>query len=707
MAVIYNEKNRIFALQGKHSEYLFCLHSNGLLKHLYWGEKTNAIDDFEEGWTITLSAHDVAPDIVPEEYSPLGGLRFKETSLKAEFSDGTRDVKPVYDGHDISGETLKINLKDEHYPLKVDLSYRLYEDLDIIERWTEVTNTGKEPVRLESIASGEFNFDRDGFSHTNVHGHWGAEHQLFREPLTWGKKVLESRRGDTGHNHSPYFILDQGANEEAGDVYFGVLGYSGSFKTVLEVTPYRTTRAVIGINDFDFAWNLKGGETFTTPPVYCGHTREGFTGMSRNLHALGRHHILPANHRDEIRPVLYNSWEATWFDVTVEGQSTLAEKAAAMGVELFVLDDGWFGARNDDNAGLGDWYINKEKFPDGLTPLIDRVNELGMDFGIWVELEMVNPDSDLYRAHPDWVYRFENREPSLARNQLVLNLCNPEVVDYLKKVMRDLLSENNITFIKWDFNRPFSEPGALTLPREERQSIWYRHTLAMYDIADTIRKEFSRVTIEACASGGGRVDFGCLAHYDQYWTSDNTDALDRLTIQEGYGYVYPVKAMRAWVTDCPNFFNKRDIPLKYRFLCAMAGTLGIGGDLNQWQPDSLDEAKGLVALYREIRHIVQEGVLYRIRSIQSGICVFQYVLDEKESVLFAFNRGEQFGKELFPVTMRGLDPDRRYRVNIEGHELEKSGSFLMKAGLTLHLPGDYACKLLRVDAVDCEQQKRL
>jgi len=697
MPITYHEQKKLFSLAGENTEYIFALDYAGLIKHLYWGDKTSCLDDFDAGFTFEISSNDPSTELTPEEYSPWGGLRYKEPCIKTAFADGTRDLALVYKGHEISGAVVKINLADAHYPLSVTLCYRLIEDLDIIERWAEIANGGQEPVTLQSVASAEFNFKEEDLWQSNVFGHWISEQKMFRERLTPGKKVLESRRGGTGHNHSPYFILDNGADEDHGRVYFGVLAHTGNFKVTFEKTQYRTTRVVIGINDFDFSWQLKKKETFRTPSVFCGCTDKGFGDMSRRLSILALTSIMPENHRGAVRPVLYNSWEATLFNVTCQGQMELAEKAAGLGVELFVIDDGWFGQRHSDKAGLGDWYVNREKFPDGLKTLIEKVNGLAMDFGIWVELEMVNPDSDLYRKHPDWIYNFNNRTPSTSRNQLALNLCNPEVVAYLKGVMVSLLSDNNIAYVKWDVNRPISEPGALNLPIDDQESIWYRHTLAFYDIIETLRAQFPHVAFEACASGGGRIDYGCLMRFDQFWTSDNTDALDRLAIQEGYSYMFPAKAMRAWVTDCPNFIDKRSIPLRYRFHCAMMGSLGIGGNLNKWTGAEMEEAKAFVAQYKEIRNVVQEGLIYRISSIREGHAAVQYVLGG-ESVLFVFTRGEQFGRELFTITLKGLDPARRYTALIDGFPVEKSGDYFMKAGITLHLPGDYASKLVRITA---------
>ncbi|MBN1534829.1 MAG: alpha-galactosidase [Spirochaetes bacterium] len=695
MAIIYLEEKRLFAISGDAVSYLFGFDERGLLKHLHWGRRVDSPGDFGAGFTGEGTANDPAVDILTEEYAPWGGMRFKEPCLKVSFADGTRDLVPVYREHRIRGDLLSVTFTDAHYPLELILFYRMMDGFDILERYAEIVNRGKEPFTIHRAASAEFHFPGTGWHQTNVYGQWAAEQRRFREPLGYGRKVLESRKGSTGHNHGPWFILDRNAGEEEGTVYFGALVYSGNFKTVFEVSPYGNTRVITGINDFDFAWVLRPGESFRTPAVLCGCTGGGFGAMSRGMHRIALKRLMPEEHRGEIRPVLYNSWEATYFDVTCQGQLALAETAAAMGVELFVVDDGWFGERHSDHAGLGDWYVNRTKFPSGLAPLVDGVKKLGMQFGIWVEPEMVNPDSDLYREHPEWIYRFEHREPTTGRNQLVLNLCEPAVAHYIVGVLSSLLSEHDIAFVKWDMNRAVSEPGALNLPPEDRQSVWYRHVLAFYGIVDELRRKFPRVVFEACASGGGRVDHGCLMRFDQFWTSDNTDALDRLEIQEGYSLMFPAKAMRAWVTDCPNFLNKRTIPLRYRFHSAMMGSLGIGGDLKKWSPQEREESAKMVAMYKEIRHVVQEGELYRLSTIGSGLAALQYVLSG-ESVVFALTRGERYGRELIPLRLRGLDRGKTYTVDIDGFAYDKSGGYLMESGITLHLPGDYASIMVRI-----------
>ena len=465
-----------------------------------------------------------------------------------------------------------------------------------------------------------------GYRLSYLSGRWAAETQLNREPIHEGMKVIESREGHTSHNFNPWFAVDDGtATEEHGRVWFGAIAWSGNWRISVEQTPYRQVRVVGGLNTFDFSYPLKPGESFNTPEFYGGFSDHGWGAASRLLHRLELTDIQPGGAKARVRPVLYNSWEATEFHVDEPGQTALARKAAKLGVELFVMDDGWFGKRNDDHAGLGDWTVNPQKFPHGLGPLIQEVNRLGMDFGLWVEPEMVNPDSDLYRAHPDWVMNFPGRPRSELRNQLVLNLARDDVKQYISGFLDKLASEYNIRYFKWDMNRTFSEPGWPEMPPAEQQELWVKYVHNLYDIIDQLRAKHPNLDIESCSGGGGRIDLGILKRVDEVWVSDNTEAFDRLRIQEGFSQAYAPKFMSAWVTDVPNT-NGRSTPLQYRFLVAMQGALGIGANLNKWTDADSDLATNMIALYKRIRNTVQYGALYRILSPRtSDVTANEYV----------------------------------------------------------------------------------
>jgi alpha-galactosidase len=404
--------------------------------------------------------------------------------------------------------------------------------------------------------------------------------------------------------------------------------------------------------------------------------------------------------------VLYNSWEATTFAVNEAGQAELAEKAARLGVELFVMDDGWFGQRNDDHAGLGDWYVNPQKFPHGLGPLIAKVNGLGMKFGLWVEPEMVNPDSDLYRKHPDWAIHFPGRPRTEGRNQLVLNMARDDVKEHIFGLLDRLVSGNNIAFLKWDMNRHFSEPGWPDAPEGEQKEIWVKYVNNVYEIIDRLRARHPNLEIESCSGGGGRVDLGILTRVDEVWTSDNTEAFDRLRIQDGFTAAYPPKVMMDWVTDVPNM-NGRSTPLKYRFLVAMMGALGIGSNLNQWAEPDFKLAAGMIGQYKRIRGTVEEGKLYRLASPREGeLTANQYVSEDgRQAVLFAFLRSQQLNRAVPAIYLDGLDERATYRVTATDDKLADklevaSGAALMHRGLNLKLGGDFDSTLVILDRVE-------
>ena len=690
-------KNDIFVLETKNTHYVLGVDKYGYNRHIHWGKKCDVEDYFIKEGRDENSNHSMLDDF-KQEYTPFGKTMYRGSAIKAEFADGCREINLKFDGYDIDGNTLKINFTDVFYPLAITLNYEIYDDCDIITRWATVKNNGNETICFEKLFSAEFNLpSKKPYTFKNTNGAWGAEFLETNSVLEGGSFVNESRKGTSGHNQSPYFIAYQNADEKSGDVYFATLAYSGNFKVNAERDLFSTTRVIIGMNDFDFRFELKAGEEFEAPKVFCGYT-QGFGEMSRQMHKFAINNVLPKSFNDKPLPVLYNSWEATEFNVSCEGQTALAEIAAQIGVELFVMDDGWFGKRNNDRAGLGDWFVNKDKFPNGLDELINRVNGLGMDFGIWVEPEMVNKDSDLFRAHPDWTYHYDTRYACELRNQLVLNMTRADVQEYIFNCLNDLLSNHNIKYVKWDMNRPFSETGAENL--ECPQMLWYLHTKAVYDIVDKLKALHPDVAIESCSSGGGRSDYGALMHYDQVWTSDNTDAIDRMVIQKGYSLLRPIKTMRAWVTDI-NWYNK-PCSLDFRFNIAMQGALGIGGDLTKYSDKDLEICKRNIALYKEIRELVQFGNLYRNMDIDEDEILFnQYVNDEKtKSVAFIAANGTRFFKKAVPMRFDGLDEAKRYTLTINNEAYEKSGAYLMNVGIDLEVRcADYN-RIIVIEEID-------
>ncbi|MCU0512113.1 MAG: alpha-galactosidase, partial [Anaerolineae bacterium] len=593
-----------WTLETNTTAYVIGLNSTGDLVQRYWGPWLPYPEDYPPppeatGW----ASFNGRGQLLPEEYAPWGGLRYTEPCLKVTFADGVRDVVLRFESAETEDEVLALHFEDAHYPLRLTLVYRVHPVYDLIERQAIITNTGDVPFTVERAFSACWHLPADGaYRLSHLTGRWFDEWHLHRDPLAQGVTVLESRRGLTGHHHNPWFAADDGtATEDGGDVWFGVLAWSGSWKLTAEKTDFGRTAISLGVNDWDFAWRVPPGDIFSTPVCYAGYTPEGFGAASRLLHDFIRGQILP--HGSATHKILYNSWEATLFEVSAAGQTALAEQAARLGVELFVMDDGWFKGRTSDRAGLGDWTPDPVKFPGGLKPLIDRVNALGMDFGLWVEPEMVNPDSDLYRAHPDWVLHFPHRERTTARQQLMLNLARPEVQQHLIETLSALLREHNITFIKWDANRNMSEPGWLPEDDHDAREVWVRYTLGLYQVWGTLRERFPHVIWQSCSGGGGRVDTGILRYADQVWASDNTEATARLGIQAGFSQVFPASIMEAWVTD----MGRGVVPLRFRLHVSMTGVLGIGGNLAAWTAAELAEAAHWIGVYKTLRHIIQQG----------------------------------------------------------------------------------------------------
>lgn len=681
MGFLVDEKRLVFGIETDKTTYAFGMDNMGLLRHLYWGPKVNGLEDFEVPALSEMSSNDPILDLTDEEYPVFGGMRYKEHCLKVNFADGTRDIEYKYVGFTQTEDELIIHLKDGHYDFEFDLHYKTFEAQDLIERTVSVRNTGNDIIEIEKIHSGQIHIPYQDLTLTSSHGRWLAEFQEFKQPLGQGKIVLENRRGISTHNHNPFFVLDHVASETNGEVYFGVLKLSGNFQTVIEPRPYGGTLVQMGISSHDCLLTLQPGEEFVAPSMLFGYTNSGFEAMTHAMNDFAKQNVL----REGVRPVLYNSWEATEFDVHCDEQIALAQKAKDMGVELFVIDDGWFGQRHSDRDGLGDWYVNMDKFPEGLNPLITAVKEMGMMFGIWIEPEMVNPPTQLLKDHPDWIYHFENRVNDTSRNQMVLNVTLPEVQEFIFNMIDDLLANYEIDYIKWDANRPISQTGI-------SRDMWYRHIEAVYDIARRVKEKYPHLLLEACASGGGRVDFGMLDSFDDFWTSDNTDAYDRLTIQRTYSYVYPIKAMRAWVTDAN---NRSTIPLTFKFHSAMMGTLGMGCNILKFTEEEMELSRQLIEEYKEIRHIIQDGDFYRLNPITSNnYHVYEYA-NEDEALLFVFLPQTQISRLGACIKLRGLEADARYEFVLGEASVVKSGSYLMNHGINVKLSGDYASTIIK------------
>jgi len=709
----FDQASRVFRIDAGGVTYAFGVNNVNELQPLYWGRQISSNDRFPSVHAEPeLASFDSSTTTTPNEYAGWGGGLYPEPALKVSYPDGNRDLVLHYVSHTIEGDQLTITLKDIERDLFVELHYTVDHETGIVGRSATILNKTQTPVTIEDAAAATWNLPRGtDYSLRYLAGRWGAEWQLQQQAIRPGETVLESKRGSTGHQNNPWFAIERGdhPDEDTGDVWFGALAWSGSWRITVEQDQLRQVRVTGGFNPFDFSYLLEPGGQLETPVFYGGYSHRGIGGASRLLHRFELTKILPQAPHPRPRPVLYNSWEATGFSVNESGQETLAEKAASIGVERFVMDDGWFGQRKDDHAGLGDWYVNPQKFPHGLKPLIDKVHSLGMDFGLWVEPEMVNPDSDLYRKHPDWVLNFAGRPRSEQRNQLVLNLARKDVRDYVFNFLDDLLSHNQIAFLKWDYNRNWSEPGWPAVAPDQQKAVYVDYVRNLYSILHELRAKHPQVEIESCSGGGGRVDLGILGLTDEVWPSDNTDPFDRLQIQDGFTYAYTPGVMMAWVTDSPGWMNQRTTSLTYRFLSSMQGGLGVGANLNHWTSDDFETAKQLIAAYKGIRETVQHGSLYRLISPRDGseVSVTESVaLDKKQAVFFAFLHSSQMGYPFPRVYLRGLDPQANYRVTPISGTLTKdspevaSGSYWMSHGVDVNLRGDFQAAAFRFDSTD-------
>ncbi len=689
-------KNNIFVLDMKDTHYVIGVDKFGTDRMIHWGKKCD-VNDYDINCFGDENSNHTSLDEIKQECSVFGKTMYRDCVLKVKYFDGCREINSKFVGAKVGEDTLNLTFCDEYYGLKYTLNYQIYPNSDIFKKSITVLNDSRRDIKFDKLMSAEFTLPSDKeYNFINTNGAWGGEWVESEQKLSSGTLVFESRKGISGHNNSPYFIAHQNADEKSGNVYFANLAYSGNFKVSANRDLYGVTRVIVGMNDFDFSHTLKPNESFETPAAFAGNI-QGFGEMSRQMNRICLDYLLPKQFNKKPLPILYNSWEATGFDVNAGEQLKLAKIAKQLGVELFVMDDGWFGKRNNDDAGLGDWFVNRDKFPNGLDELVKGVNDLGMDFGIWVEPEMVNPDSDLYRAHPEWAYHYDTRVKSELRNQLVLNMTLPKVQEYVYDCLDTLLSNHNIKYIKWDMNRPFSETGAENL--ENPQMLYYLHTKAVYDIVDKLKKKHSDVQFEACASGGGRSDIGALMHFDECWTSDNTDGIDRLTIQKGYSMLKPIKAMRAWVTDIAGI--NKPCSLDFRFNIAMQGSLGLGGNLLKYTDEDKEISKKNIALYKEIRNTVQFGNLYRVNDFDKDeVLVNVYVDgDKSKAVAFIAAPGTRFFKKRMNICFDGLDPDSRYRFTFQGNEYEKSGNYLAQVGIPAHIRGAYYNEIVLIEKV--------
>lgn len=719
MSIIYDENTRTFHLKVGNSSYIMQIHDENYLTHLYWGRKLRSFNA-EELLSIKRRGsfspnpdpdnESLSLDTLPQEYPSYGTSDFRVPAYSVQLENGSTITDLRYASHKITkgkpkleglpatyvesddeADTLEIVLQDSLIGLNVILSYTAYNKYDVITRNVRFINSGNTKLKLLSALSTSIDFDHCNYDFMHLHGAWARERLIERTPLINGNQSVESRRGASSHQHNPFVaILSKDATEEHGDVYGFNLVYSGNFIAQAEVDQYKTTRVSIGINPFDFSWILEPGEAFQTPEAVLVYSSKGLGEMSRTYHKLYRSRLCRGNFRDKSRPVLVNNWEATYFNFNAEKIENIASVAKELGIELFVLDDGWFGKRDNDDCSLGDWVVDKNKLPNGLDDLAKRINNLDLKFGLWFEPEMVSPDSDLYRAHPDWCLHVPNRRRTQARKQLILDLSREDVCDYIIKSVSDILSTVNIEYVKWDMNRNMTEIGSESLSPERQRETAHRYILGLYKIYEKLTSDFPNVLFEGCSGGGGRFDAGILYYMPQIWTSDDTDAVERLKIQYGTSIVYPISTMGSHVSAVPNHQVHRNTSLKMRGDVAMSGNFGYELDLTKFSEEEKEIVKNQVKEYKSLREFIQFGDMYRLISpFERSEAAWIVVSEDKTQAFAAYFRVLATPNEpISKIQFRGLDPDKDY--SIEGKEGTFSGDELMYSGLVIpDLEGDY------------------
>lgn len=636
-----------FFLHTDHTTYGFCVTETGHLEQLYYGQRIRLPEPLKEEAVLPLRqkysyapgntiSYDVrhpgtALEDVMTEVSGRGKGDIGETFLELEFPDGSTTTDFIFEVAEVSQdkpeyvtlpgsysedgmvEHLTITLRERYHPVVLELHYYVYPECDVICRSAKVKNTGAGEVILSRFMSNELGFPTCGMTFTTFHGAWAREMCRYDVPVTAGKTVSGTTAGVSSNRSNPFTMLSMpGAGEDHGDCYGFNLIYSGNHYTAVEVNSFGKTRLVSGIHPDTFSFTLKEGEELEAPEAVMSYSHKGFQGVSMNMHRFIREHIVRGVWKRKPRPVLVNSWEANYFDISEHKLVEQAKAAREIGVELFVMDDGWFGERNDDTSSLGDWIVNQKKLPGGLSGICAKINALGLDFGLWVEPEMVNINSHLYHAHPDWTLDIPAQEHAEGRNQRILDLSRREVCDYIVDAMSAVFSSCDLRYVKWDMNRIFSDVYSRALPPSRQGEVCHRYVLGLYDVMKRLTERFPDILFESCASGGNRFDLGMLCYFPQVWSSDNTDAICRAEIQNGYSYGYPLSVMGAHVSACPNHQTLRTVPLSTRFNVAAFGLLGYECNLKEMSRETLYAMKEQISLYKKWRDVFQYGDFYRI-----------------------------------------------------------------------------------------------
>lgn len=728
MAIVYDASSKTFNLSTSKTSYVLKVLGSNHVAHVYWGKKIKAKNlDYvlrSKNWgsflTNTDNIDDFMLEMTPQEYPGYGSTDLRTPAVELQFSDGTSATDFRYESHNIyvgknklnnlpatyvedenEAMTLELTLVDSLKNVKLILSYSVFEEFDAITRSVKIINESNEDVNINRVLSANVDFRDSDYELLQLSGAWARERHIIRKEIRSGSQSIESRRGSSSHAQNPFMALvRKDTTEQHGEVYGFSLIYSGNFLANVEVDMYENARVQIGINPFDFTWLLKSKEEFTAPEAVLVYSNEGLTGMSHIYNCLYGKRLCKGKYRDEVRPILINNWEATYFDFNETKIKEIAREATNLGMELFVLDDGWFGKRDDDNSSLGDWFVNEEKLKGGLNKLATEINEMGLQFGLWFEPEMVSPISELYKEHPDWCIHIPGRNRSEARRQLILDYSREDVCNYIIEKISEVLSSAPISYVKWDMNRNMSEIGSAKLPANRQREVAHRYILGLYKVLEEITTRFPDVLFESCSGGGGRFDPGMLYYMPQTWTSDNTDAIERLKIQFGTSMVYPNASIGCHVSAVPNHQVDRITPIETRGVVAMSGNFGYELDITKLPESEKEIIKEQVKLYKEIRETIQFGKCYRLSSpFENNDVAWMFISKDCEEIIVSFVRTlAKPNSKFISLKLVGLDESSKYEIL--GENIIVGGDELMNIGLNVpELKGDYQAKMWRLKKV--------
>lgn len=714
MGILFHEKSGEFHLFNDEISYIIKILPNRQLGQVYYGKRLRDRESFEHlveysmrpmvAWVGDLGRNDVSLEVLKQEYPSFGTSDFRNPAFEILQENGSHVSNFTYVSYEIcsgkpalaglpatytetpeEADTILFTLYDEVTQVELKLSYTVFRDYNAIARNAHFENKGGQALKLNSAMSFCLDLPGTDYEWMQFSGAWAREREPFVKKIGTGVTSVESMRGCSSPNQNPFVVIRKpDTTEDSGEAYGVSLVYSGNFLAQAEGDNFGQTRVMIGINPREFCWNLKPGESFQTPEAVVVYSFRGLNSMSQNFHGLYRNRLARGYWRDKERPVLLNNWEATYMNFDEEKIMKIATKAHEAGIELFVLDDGWFGKRNDDHRGLGDWYVNMDKLENGISGLSKKVTDMGMRFGLWFEPEMVNEDSDLFRAHPDWILATPGRTPSLGRNQYVLDFSRKEVVDAIYDMMEKVIADSSISYIKWDMNRSITECYSAAYPAEQQGEIYHRYILGVYDLYERLITRFPELLFESCASGGARFDPGMLYYAPQAWCSDDTDAVERIGIQYGTSYCYPVSSVGAHVSVVPNHQVLRETPLETRFNVAMFGAFGYELDITRMPEEEFEEVKKQVAFVKEYRKLIHTGTYYRLADpFATNEGAWMVVSeDQKEAIVMYSRTLIHPNSAVKRLKLKGLNPELEYSIETPRRkEVSRFGDELMYAGL--------------------------